>query len=260
MRVLAILISCITTLFADWKDQIIAYDTSKHVPFQPEKLDYQLSWNGAINSGELTIEFGKHDQRYPKVFITHAYGRSTGPAYALFPYTFTFTSFASKPSYKPLVFVASEKDKKETIKTKNTFKAPGIIHHSTTTENNGRVHTKDHTVGARAVHDPITAMLAIRKLALNAGDTIKLCSHPFASPYLITVAVLGKEMHLSQACIKLDIQILKIDKNDGKLKSYKKLKKATMWISDDKQRIPIELRSKVFIGDVRAILVKREKI
>lgn len=243
---------------ADWKEDILPYTDGKYSPFPSTRLDYLLSWNGAINSGKLTIELGKKDKRYPKVFLSHSYGRSTGPAYALFPYTFTFTSFAQRETHRPLVFVADEEDRKETIHTKNGYKSPGIRHFSETIDTkDGQKHIKNHSFAATAVHDPITAMLAIRSQPLANGDVEHLCCHPFASPYLITITVQGREEHLGYACIKLDVQIQKIDKKSGQLKNYKKLKKATMWISDDNLRIPIELRSKVFIGDVRATLVKQ---
>jgi hypothetical protein len=29
---------------------------------------------------------------------------------------------------------------------------------------------------------------------------------------------------------------------------------ATLWLSDDEHRVPVELRAAVFIGDVRAVL------
>ncbi len=41
------------------------------------------------------------------------------------------------------------------------------------------------------------------------------------------------------------------------LKIYTKLKKTTLWISDDVDRIMVELRTQVFIGDVRAVLKKQ---
>jgi hypothetical protein len=31
-----------------------------------------------------------------------------------------------------------------------------------------------------------------------------------------------------------------------------------MWLSDDRERLPVELRTEVFIGDVRAILVGKK--
>lgn len=250
-----------TLAHADWATEIIPYSAGKNTAFKPEKLEYKLSWKGAINSGKLTIEFGKSDKRYPNTFLSHAYGRSTGAAYALFPYTFSFTSFANAKTHRPLVFVAHEEDNKETVDTKNSFRRSSFHHQSTSTrKKTKKVKKKSHDFRAKAVHDPITAMLAIRKQSLKNGSTIKLCGHPFASPYVIKVHVLGREQHLGYNCIKLDIKIQKIDKHTGKLRTYKKLKKATMWITDDSQRIPVELRSKVFIGDVRATLVKRSPL
>jgi hypothetical protein len=34
---------------------------------------------------------------------------------------------------------------------------------------------------------------------------------------------------------------------------------ATLWLSDDEDRIPVELRAAVFIGDVRAVLTNFRK-
>lgn len=52
----------------------------------------------------------------------------------------------------------------------------------------------------------------------------------------------------------------KIDRRSLKLKAYKKLKSdATLWLSDDADRVPIEFRAAVFIGDIRAVLVKQGK-
>lgn len=258
IKVLLTLLTTLTSVQANWQSLILPYSSKPSPPFSPTKLEYILSWNGAINSGKLTIELGKRDARYENIFLSHCYGRSTGAAYALYPYTVSFTSFAQLGSYRPLIFVADEKDRKETIITKNSHKPPGIHHYSKTVESkNQKTHIKNHSFTAIAVHDPITAMLAIRAQPLENGDTVQLCCHPFASPYLITVTVLGRENHNRQPSIKLDIQIRKIDKTSGKLKDYSKLKKATMWISDDTQRAPIELRSKVFIGDVRATLIQK---
>jgi len=41
---------------------------------------------------------------------------------------------------------------------------------------------------------------------------------------------------------------------------YKKLKKpVTLWLSDDADRVPLELRAAVYIGDVRAVLTNFSK-
>jgi len=206
------------------------------------------------------MELGKKDSRYPKAFISHINGHSTGVAATFFPYQFTFTSFSTK-SYKPIIFVSHEKDGKEIVDIKNQYKSPGGIHHSTTKIlKKNKTITDDFKFTSPSVHDAITAMLHVRGQPLKNGDIINISILPFSSPYYGVIKVLGREKHYSRNCIKLSIHLSRIDKRTSKLKEYKKLKKATMWISDDAQRIPIELRSEVFIGDVRAILTKQQNL
>ena len=81
--------------------------------------------------------------------------------------------------------------------------------------------------------------------------------HPFGSPYLARIKVLRREAHRGLNCLKMDLRLNKIGP-DGKLLDYDKMKKATLWLSDDRERLPIEIRSEVFIGDVRAILVGKK--
>jgi len=71
------------------------------------------------------------------------------------------------------------------------------------------------------------------------------------------VTVLGREKHLGHNCIKLDFKMSKI-RHDFTLKNYDKMKSATMWITDNSDRVMVELRSEVFIGDVRVTLKSSE--
>jgi hypothetical protein len=53
----------------------------------------------------------------------------------------------------------------------------------------------------------------------------------------------------------------KIDRDTHTLVKYKKLKKPViLWLSDDSDRIPLEIRASVYIGDIRAVLTGHTKI
>lgn len=220
-----------------------------------------MSWNGAVKAGVMVMELGKKDPRYPNAFISHINGHSTGFARKLFPYTFTFTSFATK-AYKPILFVSHEKDEKEIVDIKNSYKSPGAIHHSSTNRfGNKKLIENDYKFAAPQIHDAITAMLYVRGQPLKNGTTTNLCILPFSSPYYANITVLGRETHNGKKAIKLSVKLQKIEETNNNLKQYKKLKKpALMWISDDAQRILLELRSEVFIGDVRAVLTKQQNL
>lgn len=96
-------------------------------------------------------------------------------------------------------------------------------------------------------------------MPLNNGETVVRPFHPVATPYLSRVKVLGRETHMGRKGIKLEIGLQKID-DDMDLKSYKKMKEATVSLSDDASRVPIEIRAAVFVGDVRVLLSAHENL
>ncbi len=244
-----------------WKGKVQTFNKGTHPKLAPTKLHYNFSWNGAVQAGQITFEFNKKDKRYPKYDVTQAFGRSTGLAYATFPYNFSFTSFTRTSSSKPALFMADEKDKREKVTTKNRFTSKGVTHSSDTFKfSNKKTEKKRHTFAFANSHDPLSAVQYIRRQPLKTGDKLKLALHPMASPMYSEITVLGREKHMGRACIKLDVKLNKIDLSTMKLKPYSKLKKATLWISDDADRIMVELRSKVFIGDIRMTLQSQKKL
>lgn len=84
---------------------------------------------------------------------------------------------------------------------------------------------------------------------------------PHMRQLLLRIQVVGREVHRQLNTIKLSVSMQKIDRTTRELKAYKKLNRsATFWLSDDADRIPVELRADVFIGDVRATLTDHRKL
>lgn len=253
-----VILGSIANADTSWMDKVQPFKNGSHPKMKPTKLEYELSWKGTLKAGTITFDFNKKDKRYKGLDISQAYGRSQYLAYTVFPYHFSMTSFAKASTHKTLIFVADEKDKREEVNTTNTFKPGGVLHSSTKDHIIKKTKKKrDHFFKFPNSHDPISAIQYIRRQTLKNGDQLYLCLHPFNSAMFSEITVLGRETHNGRACIKLDIKLQKIDKDTMHLKTYKKLKKATLWISDDDDRIMVELRTKVFIGDVRAVLKKQ---
>lgn len=259
--VLAVMMICLQ--MADckepaWKSKIKAFTKGSHPGIRPMTLVYEMSWNGILKSGQATMVFDKKHKHQNKMFLAQAYGRSRGVAGALFPFSFVYNSFMRRDSYQPLVFIAEETDKKEKNITKNQYRKNDMTHTRTTIwKKGGKVENHGHVFKQRNLHDTLSAMLYIRGRKLDDGEVLKMALHPFKSAQYAEVKVLGREVHRGYKCIKLDLKLKNVDMKSQELKSYKKLKKATLWISDDQDRILIEMRSKVFIGDVRMVLTKR---
>jgi len=257
----ALTIFSANTLQADaaWKKSITPFKPGPHRAIKPVQLTYDVSWNGALKAGKLSFIFGKKDKRYPGVFISQLYGQ-TGSRFK--PYNYSMTSFTKDKTFNPILCVSNEKDKKEEVSTTNRYRSKGVDHKSKTTlRGSGKILNREHNFAFPVCHDPLSALLFIRGKKLNNGDNIKLCLHPFNSPYVCSVRVAGRELHNKRKCIKLEIDLKKIDKKTFKLLEYKKLSRsATLWISDDHLRHPIELRANLKLGSfplgsVRASLI-----
>ncbi|MDG1072602.1 MAG: DUF3108 domain-containing protein [Akkermansiaceae bacterium] len=224
----------------------------------PTKLSYTMSWNGRLKAGNFDILFGKKDPKYPKHFLVHAYGGSTGWAHALYPFQFNYISFLRPSNLRPLMFIGTEKARAEISKLEYLFNSKGVKGSKIETEN-GKTEVDKSTFNYPHSLDLFAGLLQVRSMSLKNGDTVVMPFHPVATPYLCKLRVLGREIHHGRKCIKMSIALQKID-DDMSLKHYKKLKSATLWISDDTWRIPVEIRAKVFVGDVRVLLTKHEAL
>ena len=253
----AAFIGALTASLEAWQDEVT---TRKPDPaflaIRPLHLSFQMSWNGAINSGRLNMIFGRKDARYPNHFITQIYGESTGLARSLYPYNYSFTSFLKKGSYLPSMFTSTETTSKGRTDTSNWYRPSLRSREIFTPSRKGsgpRTRNSTFSFSKAPVYDLASALIYLRRLEMGIGEKAVLVVHPFASPYLARVSVLSRETHRGLKCLKMDIKLQKIGAG-GKLIIYNKMKTATLWLSDDRERLPVELRTEVFIGDVRAIL------
>jgi hypothetical protein len=132
---------------------------------------------------------------------------------------------------------------------------------TTRSAGSGKIKVGNRTFTHPTVFDIFSAMLHIRSQPLAKGDRIHLVVQAGDQPYLLRVRCLGRETHDGRKTIKLAASLKKIDRDTLELKEYKKLKnEATIWLSDDKDRVPLELRADIFWGDVRAVLTSRKKL
>ncbi len=241
-----------------WQKEVNVPKNGTLNAISPTKLSYDLSWNGKLKAGNMDLIFGKKDPKYPKHFIAQGYGGSTGWAHTLFPFQFNYISFLSPKTRRPVIFVGSEKERDKLTKQEYRFTSSGVTGSETKTRDGKVRRSKDKFPYPNSL-DLFSGLLQIRSMSLKNGEKIVMPFHPVASPYLARVTVLGRETHRGRKCIKLDISMEKIDEK-MQLKEYKKLKSATVWLSDDAWRIPIEVRAKVYVGDVRILLTKQEAL
>jgi hypothetical protein len=239
-----------------WKKDLSPAAPGPYPPLPASVLDLQVSWKGIVNSGTLRMEFAPKTADKPGTYIVRSSATSLGAAAAVFPYKGTSWTELDPVSLAPRLVHSVETDKNETVTTTSRY-FPDRVDCRVITAPLDKSPEKqtDRTFAFTPVFDIFSAILLVRSQPLAEGDEINLVIHPFNNPYLLRVKVLAREMHMDRKTIRLSVGMRKIDRKTLELKAYKKIKSdATLWLSDDADRIPIELRAAVFIGDIRATL------
>lgn len=244
-----------------WKQELTPATPGTHAPLPSCSLDLILSWKGMVNSGRIHMDVAPQDVKKPGKYVIRSNASSLGAAATLFPYQNHFWSELDPATMMPGYFHAVEKDNKETVTT-TTRHFPDRVETTEITKPNSRgAEVKQERVFRFSpTHDIFSAMMHIRSQKLENGDRIHIVVHPFGTPYLLRAKVIGREKHMDRDAIRMSVGMRKIDRKTLELKPYKKLTSdATLWLSDDENRIPIEFRAAVFIGDVRATLTRFKK-
>jgi hypothetical protein len=239
-----------------WMKELTPANPGSFPKIPPSVLEFQISWNGTIQAGHAKVEFSPVDVKRTGTYIVRSAARSQGTAALLFPYQTNFWSELNPETLRPRLFHALETDDTEKIDTTVRYFPNRVEFHETNkTLKTGKNQITDRTAPLSPVFDIFSAMLHVRSQKLDAGDTISLLVQPFGSTYFLRVKVDGREIHNGQKTIRLNVGMRKIDRKTLELLPYKKLKKdAVLWLSDDADRVPVELRAAVFIGDIRAKL------
>jgi hypothetical protein len=245
-----------------WQQELSSPKPGPFPKLQPTSITLQVSWKGLINSGIVNIDFAPPTARKTDFYVVRSSARSVGAAASLFPYQSRFWSELDPVSLRPRYFQSVETDKRETATTTVRHSPDrAICCEVTQRSDTGKVSEKNRTFIHTPIFDIFSAMLHVRSQKLEVGDPVTLVICPFESPYLLRVKVISKEVHNGRNAIRLSVGMRKIDSKTLELLPYKKLKQdATLWLSDDADRIPIELRAAAFIGDVRATLVDHRKL
>ncbi len=232
-----------------------------HPRLEPIALDYEVSWKGIINSGYLHMEFAPPGEKKPGAYVVKAYAASDGAAAKLHPYHYDSWSELDPATLTPRYVRSSEKDKNGKDVSVLEYLPAGVkTETSSKTTATGLTKTDTRHFAQQEVFDIFSAMLHIRSQPLNAGDLIQIVIQSGDQPYVLKIRCTGRETHNGRKAIKLAAGMQRIDRKTGELKPYQKLKnEATLWLSDDYDRIPLEARAEIFLGDVRATLTRQKK-
>ncbi len=243
---------------APWFSELTKTAPSKNLNLRPVQLNFSLGWKNRLNAGAFSVVV--QEDGSAQNLVGKATGKTTGLARALWPYDMNATSTIGKSDLRSRNFAMTEKVRSKSASYKIDFEPTRQITQVTETnkkKNGGKPTTKKYNFPYDFGRDLLSSVFYVRSQPLNHGDKVTVLVSPSQKTYLARFQVTGRETRTvakkNYQAIRLNLQISKV-RHDLSLETYTKVKKITLWVTDDEYRLPLELQSDLFVGSVTARL------
>jgi Protein of unknown function (DUF3108) len=218
---------------------------------RPLVATYNFGWNDLV-AATAEIQFDKSDDRLQFQGV----GQTGGIVRALWKFDVHHRAVADAVTLRPIQMRQVEERRRKTVTDDLVFKPDGVERTRIDTKSNKTSKPKTFTFPG-GVFDMHSALLYLRSQPLREGDVYRLVVYPATSPYLATLTVSGHSSITIAAgtyeAIKLDVQLYKIGKK-RELEPHKKFRRASVWVSDDGDRLLLRVEAGIFVGTVFAEL------
>lgn len=239
-------------LSPDWVKSLTREEAGAHRNVPPCEIQYTLGWNNWITAGKASLKV----REAGGFWRADATAASTGFARTLWKYDCEMTSIIHRDGLRAHFLQHSETDSEETCRYRVAFGGNQVVTETMVHPNKAAPVFSTSVCPFGPMDDLLSVILYARSLELRNGQKITRVVQPWDKPYLTTFHVLGRETlsfgGKTHPCIKIGLQIRKIDRASLVLSAYKKMKTATIWVSDDELRVPIEMHADIFVGYMSA--------
>jgi Protein of unknown function (DUF3108) len=240
------------SLAGDWQATLSKEPAGNFPELRPLRASYRFGWSGVTAAtGEIHFTKPSNDR-----FQLHGTGRTIGFVRALWKLDVTQRAVANSKTLAPIETQQSERYRSKKIVTDLTFTSNGVTRARTEGEGAAAKTTK-RDFAFPELFDLHSAALYLRSQPLKQGSVYRLAVYPATNAYLATVTVTGRDKISVRAgtynAIKLDLQLKRIGKH-LELETHKKFRHATIWVSDDGERLILRIEAQIFVGTVFAEL------
>src|SRR5947199_3513438 len=250
---ITILLASGTSSFAaDWQATLSKEPAGNFSELRPLRASYRFGWSGVTAaSGEVHFTKPSNDR-----LQLEGTGRTIGLVRALWKLDVTQRAVANSQTLAPIETQQTESYRSKKIATHLTFTNSGVTRARTEGEGaTAKTTTRDFTLPD--LFDLHSAALYLRSQPLKQGNIYRLAVYPATNAYLATVKVTVRDKISVRArtynAIKLDLQLKRIGKH-LELEPHKKFHRATIWVSDDAERLILRIEAQVFMGNFFAEL------
>ncbi|MGH8091854.1 MAG: DUF3108 domain-containing protein [Chthoniobacterales bacterium] len=235
----------------DWEKTVTTLPRGDFPNPRPLVATYNFGWSGVVAAtGEF--RFGKIGEQLQ----LQAAGQTIGIVRSLWKFDTRYRALANATTLRPIAMHQVDELRRKTVITDLVFK-PGRVERL-------RIDSKSDKPAApkifsfpEGIFDLHSALLYVRSQPLHEGDVYRLVVYPATNAYLTTLTVVGHSTLTTAAgvypAIKVDVQLKKIGKNND-LEPHKKFRHASIFVSDDADRLLLRIEASIFVGTIFAEL------
>ena len=235
----------------DWEKTVTLLPRGDFPNPRPLVAVYNFGWNGLV-AATAEMRFDKNEEHLQLQGI----GQTVGLVRALWKFDVRHRALADAGTLRPITTHQVEETRSKTVTTDVAFKRDSVERIRTDTKSKKAPKTSTFSF-ASGVFDMHSTLLYVRSQPLREGDVYRLVVYPATSPYLATLTVAAREPITIPAgtyhAIKLELQLNKIGKK-RELEPHKKFRRASIWVSDDSDRLLLRIEASIFVGRVFAEL------
>ncbi|HEY2801800.1 MAG TPA: DUF3108 domain-containing protein [Chthoniobacterales bacterium] len=231
---------------SDWTKTVTSPQRGGFPDPRPLQATYHFGWNSVV-AATAEVDFDKRNGQLELV----GNGGTIGIVRSLWPFDVQQRAVADALTLRPIHMHQVDEVRNKIITTDLVFDAKGVIR--TRTDTKAKKPPTPKNFNFPGLLDLHSALLFIRSQPLVDGSVQRIVVYPATNAYLATITVVGHEKVTVGAgtypAIKLDLQLKKIGKK-GELEPHRKFRRASVWLSDDADRLLLRIEAGVFVGTV----------
>jgi hypothetical protein len=236
---------------SDWENGVTVLPRGNFPNPRPLVATYNFGWNEVV-AATAEIRFDKSGEHLQ----LEGSGQTVGVVRALWKFDVHHRALADAVTLRPITMHQVDQLRSKTVTTDVVFSRDSLERIRSDTKSKKAPKPKTFSF-AGGIFDMHSALLYLRSQPLHEGDVYRVVVYPATSAYLATLTVAAREPITVAAgaypAIKLDVQLSKIGKK-RELEPHKKFRRASVWISDDSDRLLLRIEASIFVGKVFAEL------
>ncbi|MDY0390252.1 MAG: DUF3108 domain-containing protein [Desulfobulbus oligotrophicus] len=212
-----------------------------------EMLRYAVTWGGGVKIGDIKMTI-QRDSTKADIFNISAHITDAGPLKMLYPVNDTFACLVSGPMKLPYQYTVHQKEGfgREIHRFTRYDQANHLVWYRKNKQDEQRIEITGPT------YNEFAAFVITRSLAFTEGESIIVPTFADKKRHEVKVTVVGKEKRRTRFGSKNTLVVQPQMPFKG---LYEKSGNTTLWLTDDRCRIPLEIHSKIVIGSLVAELV-----